>query len=127
MFDVDPDTGRLINPRQLFSRPAVRSIAMLDGEKSVELSAQWMIGFDKTSKTIRSYSVKAKTGKLQLSHQLKMDMTVDDISVHSSAGLIFAINKQSKRIDVFRINDGGETAPYSLKGFQLEYQVGARR
>ena len=25
------------------------------------------------------------------------------------------------------INDGGETAPYSLKGFQLEYQVGARR
>ena len=26
-----------------------------------------------------------------------------------------------------RINDGGETAPYSLKGFQLEYLVGARR
>ena len=26
-----------------------------------------------------------------------------------------------------RINDGGATAPYSLKGFQLEYQVGARR
>ena len=28
---------------------------------------------------------------------------------------------------VLRVNDGGETAPYSLKGFQLEYQVGARR
>ena len=26
-----------------------------------------------------------------------------------------------------RVDDGGETAPYSLKGFQLEYQVGARR
>ena len=26
-----------------------------------------------------------------------------------------------------RVNDGGVTAPYSLKGFQLEYQVGARR
>jgi len=26
-----------------------------------------------------------------------------------------------------RINDGGVTAPYSLKGFQLEYQLGARR
>ena len=26
-----------------------------------------------------------------------------------------------------RIKDGGETAPYSLKGFQLEYLVGARR
>ena len=26
-----------------------------------------------------------------------------------------------------RINDGGETAPYSIKGFQLEYQTGARR
>ena len=26
-----------------------------------------------------------------------------------------------------RIKDGGETAPYSLKGFQLEYQLGARR
>ena len=26
-----------------------------------------------------------------------------------------------------RVNDGGETPPYSLKGFQLEYQVGARR
>jgi len=26
-----------------------------------------------------------------------------------------------------RIKDGGQTAPYSLKGFQLEYQVGARR
>jgi hypothetical protein len=26
-----------------------------------------------------------------------------------------------------RVNDGGETAPYSLKGFQLEYQTGARR
>ena len=26
-----------------------------------------------------------------------------------------------------RVNDGGETAPYSLKGFQLEYQVGASR
>ena len=26
-----------------------------------------------------------------------------------------------------RINDGGTTAPYSLKGFQLEYQLGARR
>ena len=26
-----------------------------------------------------------------------------------------------------RVKDGGETAPYSLKGFQLEYQVGARR
>ena len=26
-----------------------------------------------------------------------------------------------------RISDGGATAPYSLKGFQLEYQLGARR
>ena len=26
-----------------------------------------------------------------------------------------------------RVNDGGTTSPYSLKGFQLEYQVGARR
>jgi len=26
-----------------------------------------------------------------------------------------------------RINDGGTTAPYSLKGFQLEYKLGARR
>jgi hypothetical protein len=26
-----------------------------------------------------------------------------------------------------RVNDGGSTAPYSLKGFQLEYQIGARR
>jgi len=26
-----------------------------------------------------------------------------------------------------RVNDGGLTAPYSLKGFQLEYQIGARR
>ena len=26
-----------------------------------------------------------------------------------------------------RVEDGGVTAPYSLKGFQLEYQVGARR
>tara|TARA_R100000995_G_scaffold32583_1_gene14653 strand:+ start:935 stop:2659 length:1725 start_codon:yes stop_codon:yes gene_type:complete len=26
-----------------------------------------------------------------------------------------------------RVNDGGNTAPYSLKGFQLEYQIGARR
>ncbi len=26
-----------------------------------------------------------------------------------------------------RVNDGGSTAPYSLKGFQLEYQLGARR
>ena len=26
-----------------------------------------------------------------------------------------------------RVNDGGETSPYSLKGFQLEYQTGARR
>ena len=26
-----------------------------------------------------------------------------------------------------RVNDGGTTAPYSLKGFQLEYQLGARR
>ena len=25
------------------------------------------------------------------------------------------------------VNDSGTTAPYSLKGFQLEYQVGARR
>jgi hypothetical protein len=28
---------------------------------------------------------------------------------------------------VLRINDGGESAPYSLKGFQLEYLLGARR
>ena len=26
-----------------------------------------------------------------------------------------------------RVNDNAITAPYSLKGFQLEYQVGARR
>jgi hypothetical protein len=26
-----------------------------------------------------------------------------------------------------KVHDGGETAPYSLKGFQLEYQLGARR
>ena len=28
---------------------------------------------------------------------------------------------------VMRIHDGGETAPYSIKGFQLEYQLVARR
>jgi len=28
---------------------------------------------------------------------------------------------------VLRINDSGESAPYSLKGFQLEYTLGARR
>ncbi len=26
-----------------------------------------------------------------------------------------------------RVEDDGQTAPYSLKGFQLEYQLGARR
>ena len=26
-----------------------------------------------------------------------------------------------------KVHDGGQTAPYSLKGFQLEYQLGARR
>jgi hypothetical protein len=26
-----------------------------------------------------------------------------------------------------KVEDGGTTAPYSLKGFQLEYQLGARR
>ena len=26
-----------------------------------------------------------------------------------------------------RVDDDGETAPYSIKGFQLEYQLGARR
>ena len=26
-----------------------------------------------------------------------------------------------------RVNDDGTTAPYSLKGFQLEYQLGARQ
>jgi hypothetical protein len=26
-----------------------------------------------------------------------------------------------------KVQDGGLTAPYSLKGFQLEYQLGARR
>ena len=26
-----------------------------------------------------------------------------------------------------RVEDGGTTNPYSLKGFQLEYQLGARR
>ena len=26
-----------------------------------------------------------------------------------------------------RVNDGGITAPYSLKGFQLEFDLGARR
>jgi hypothetical protein len=26
-----------------------------------------------------------------------------------------------------RVNDNATTAPYSLKGFQLEYQLGARR
>ena len=26
-----------------------------------------------------------------------------------------------------KVQDGGQTAPYSLKGFQLEYQLGARR
>mgnify|MGYP003627878089 FL=1 len=26
-----------------------------------------------------------------------------------------------------RVNDNASTAPYSLKGFQLEYQLGARR
>ena len=26
-----------------------------------------------------------------------------------------------------RVNDGGVTAPYSLKGFQLEFDLGARR
>ena len=26
-----------------------------------------------------------------------------------------------------RVNDGGSTAPYSIEGFQLEYQLGARR
>jgi len=26
-----------------------------------------------------------------------------------------------------KVEDGGITAPYSLKGFQLEYQLGARR
>ena len=28
---------------------------------------------------------------------------------------------------ILRVDDDGETAPYSIKGFQLEYQLGARR
>ena len=106
MFDVDKDTGKLINPRQFFSRPAVRSIAMLDGEKSVSISAQWMIAADNVNKTIRSYSMNEKTGKLTFRHKLKLAAAAENISVHSAAGLVFSAGK-NKRINIYRVDQDG--------------------
>lgn len=106
VFDVDKKTGRLVNPRKFFSRPAVRSVAVLHGDKPVGLSAQWMIATDSTSNTIRSYSVSEKTGELRFRHELKLDTTAENISLHSAAGLMFSAG-QNKRLDIYRVSQKG--------------------
>ena len=60
----------------------------------------------------------------------QFDATVTDIEA-TYGGVTQPLVRQAVEGSGFavalRVNDGGETAPYSIKGFQLEYQTGARR
>ena len=110
IFDVEIGSGRLVNPRHMFSRPGVRQLAFYDGEAPVKTIAKWLIAADVTNKTISSYAVNAILGELRLGDQITLADTPDDIVVDSRAGLIFAANEKSRRIDVFKLAQGGKIA-----------------
>ena len=108
VFDIDANNGRLVNPRHMFSRAGVRSLAFYGGDAAVKTTAKWLITADVTNKTISSYAVNATTGELSLGDQLTLADTADDIAVYSRAGLIFVANEKSRRIDIFKLALSGK-------------------
>ena len=120
VFDVNPDSGQLNNPRRFYSRPGVRGMAILEGDSPVQLSAQWIIAADAQAKTINSYEVGPAPGQLQLRDKLPLENVPGKIALHSDAGLVFVTNEQAKRIDVYAISKDGKLSKRADSPMELE-------
>ena len=92
------NTSTLTNPSHIFSSP---------GTYTVSLTLKERCQTSVKTQTITVYGVPTYGGASQ------------PLVRQAVEGSGFAV--------ALRVNDGGTTAPYSLKGFQLEYQLGARR
>lgn len=109
VFSVDSKTGKLVNPKRVMTRPAVRRLAVLEGEP-VSYEPRWMVvaDTDKTigKTTIRSYSVSSNSGEPVVAHSVELDGVTDALAIQQEAGLIFA--GLGKNVSVFKLSDNGQ-------------------
>lgn len=109
IFKVDDESGRLVDPRRVMTRPAVRRLAILKGEP-VRFEPRWMVVADTdvtANKTnIRSYRVDAKTGELAPGHAEILQGFSSAIALQQEAGLVYA--GQGKTLSAFNLSEAGQ-------------------
>jgi 6-phosphogluconolactonase (cycloisomerase 2 family) len=130
VFDIDQQSGQLVNARQLFGRPGVRDLAILEGETPVKLAARWLVVADADHHKVSSFSVSDKSGELQLRDTLPLQAAPNDLALHPSGEWAFFSSPETKRIDVLHIAADGkltqQKASIVVEGIPRDLRVDAR-
>lgn len=105
---IDPVSGVLNNPRRIFTRPGVRQLAFLEGEKPVRVKTQFAIVAD--AKNLKSFAVDAKSGDWSSRSVTKLPAPANHIAVTPQSDLVYVAVKGQKQIETYRLDSRGQLA-----------------
>ena len=134
-LDGTPVLGRYRSPDLSFGDSGIRKHmhrVILNFKPESSISADLLVRYDNEnadSARPPAYSISSKDVASQFGIAVfsTISSTIRNVFGGPSQPLIRQPVEGSGFSTVLRINDNGESRPYSLKGFQLEYQLGARR
>ena len=134
-LDGTPILGRYRSPDLSFGDSGIRKHmhrVILNFKPESSISADLLVRYDNEnadSARPPAYSISSKDVASQFGIAVfsTISSTIRNVFGGPSQPLIRQPVEGSGFSTVLRINDNGESRPYSLKGFQLEYQLGARR
>lgn len=108
IFKVDPLNGALTDRRRIFTRPGVRQLAFLYGEKPVRVQTQFAIVADAKKKTLNSFS--AQAGKPDWVPRGSVSLSAESIhiAVTPQADFVYVALKGQKKIAAYRLDSSGQ-------------------
>ena len=106
IFAIDPLNGALSNRRRIFTRPGVRQLALLEGEKPVRVQTSFAIVAD--AKNLNSFAIDARNGDWSPRSIVKLAESANQIAVTPQSDLVYVAFKGQKKIDSYRLDSSGQ-------------------
>ena len=134
-FDGTIIAGKYRSPDMSFGDPGIRKHmqkVIINYKPEGSIDTDLFVRYDNEDKdSARPIVYPFDTSNLAASYNTAVYSTTSSATQFVYGGAQEPLNRQSVEGSgfsvVLRVEDDGESNPYSLKGFQLEYQLGARR
>lgn len=108
LFDIDQATGTLQNRRRIFTRPGVRRLALLEGDRPLVVRAQYAVVAGGKDKRLTSYAVNGADGALRKINSLPTEGAPELLALPPQADLVVVGDRAQAALRVYRLGTDGK-------------------